>query len=283
MGYSRASGRGDYLVNEGSPTVEVLISCMHQSDVSIIKKTNILSDAVIVNQCDKDTYEEAVFKGNKIRMYSCTARGLSKSRNKAVEESTADICLICDDDEHFEQDYVLKIREAYAAYPDADVIAFKLNYNRPKKFWNVPKKIGYLYALKIASWQISFKRESIKKNAIRFNESFGAGTAVSSGEENIFLYDCLKKNLKIYYLPILIGSVTQKESTWFKGFTEKFFLNRGIVTRYYMGPVLATLYALYYSFAKYSMYRKEISFGRSIIATMKGIYGHASKCHSPNL
>ena len=42
-------------------TFNILISCMHQKDASIIKRSNIQSDVVVVNQCDHDSIEEYDF------------------------------------------------------------------------------------------------------------------------------------------------------------------------------------------------------------------------------
>jgi len=251
--------------------LEVLISCMHQSDMSIVHKTNILSDAVIINQCDRNSYDEDVIREYRVRMYSCTERGLSRSRNMAIRASTEDICLLCDDDEHLEDDYVAKILKAYEVYPDADVIAFRVQYPL-KKCWRSAKRIRYLDTLKIYSWQITFKRESIVRSAILFNELFGAGTKYSHGEENVFLYNCLNNGLKIYYVPALIAVVKQDKSTWFHGFTENYFINRGILTRYYMGIIPATMYAFYFVVSKYARYRKDISFLKAVKNTLKGIY-----------
>ena len=45
--------------------VEVLISCMHQTDASIITRTNVQSDVLVINQCDKDEVEEYSFLNKK--------------------------------------------------------------------------------------------------------------------------------------------------------------------------------------------------------------------------
>ena len=84
---------------------------MHQKDDSIIKKSNLQTDAVVVNQCDRDSIEDFFFlnKDNKrchVIFISTTERGLSRSRNMAIKNAIdADICLLSDDDERFEDDY----------------------------------------------------------------------------------------------------------------------------------------------------------------------------------
>ena len=80
-------------------SIELLISTMHQKDYSLLNKMNINSDAVVINQCDEDSYNEFNLNGNHIVWINSTERGLSKSRNLAIKNSNADVCLICDDDE----------------------------------------------------------------------------------------------------------------------------------------------------------------------------------------
>ncbi len=70
---------------------------------------------------------------------------------------------------------------------------------------------------------------------VRFDTDYGSGTPMGSGEENIFMYDCLKKGLRAYYVPIDIGEVKQVNSKWFRGFTEDYFWKRGKIIRRMMG------------------------------------------------
>ena len=50
---------------------------------------------------------------HKIKFISCDEKGLSKSRNKAINNATGDICIIADDDVTYSDDYIEKIRQAY--------------------------------------------------------------------------------------------------------------------------------------------------------------------------
>lgn len=207
--------------------VEVLISAMHLSDFSIINSTNIQTDAVVINQCDVTDYKVLQLQSSTVKLISTTERGLSNSRNKAIELATGNICLICDDDEYLYEDYGILISNTYAKIPDADVIAFKFLYPQ-KTYSNSIKKIGFLNASTISSVELSFRREKIIDSKIRFNKYFGSGSVYSAGEENMFLYDCLRKGLKIYYVPIEIGKLVEgEESMWFKGFNEKYFFDKG--------------------------------------------------------
>lgn len=219
----------------------------------IVERSNISSHTLIVNQCGKDGFSQRSLDGKTIRFFSVNDKGLTKSRNFAIKNSDADICLLCDDDESFKDGYEERILTAYRKLKDADVIAFKIG-NRPQRFPDEVKRLGYFNLMKISSWQISFKRASLIDKGILFDENMGAGTQNGAEEEFKFLTDCRKAGLKIYYCPEIIADVAQESSTWFSGFNESFFINRGNTTRYIMGLFPAVFYAFYYAFAKRKMF-----------------------------
>ena len=142
---------------------------MYQSDMSLIRSSNIKCDTVIINQCDEQkTVCESIGKSN-VKMICTTERGLSKSRNLAIINSDADICILCDDDEVFEDGFEQNLVKAYKTIKDADIIAVKMK-NMPAHFPDRVKKLGTLDLFHISSWQISFRRESLIKSGVLFDE-----------------------------------------------------------------------------------------------------------------
>jgi glycosyltransferase involved in cell wall biosynthesis len=240
--------------------VEVLISTMHQNDLSLVKKMNIKTDALIINQCDREDMQEMEIHGNIIRMLSYKERGLSKSRNKAILNSKADICVIADDDLIYDENYERTILNAYTKYPEASIIAFDVpstNDSRPTRTLK-EGDIDFLHTLKIASFQITFKRANIMNKNIRFNELFGAGAKYTCGEEHIFLAEALKKGLKVKFVKEKIATVNHNESTCYSGFNENLFKTKGAMF-YEMSPKLARLLVLQFAIRKWSLYKKDMS------------------------
>lgn len=252
--------------------LEVLISCMNQINFDIIKHTCINSHALIVNQCDKNDFSQICYNGYTVRMFSTIERGLSRSRNMCIANSLGDICLVCDDDEILDNNYVEIITSAFEEYPEVDVLTFMVNSPQKKSYPTKTKKVGYIGAMKTASWQIAFRRQSIVDKNIRFDEKMGSGTGNGCGEENKFLFDCLKKGLKIRYIPCLIASVAQTDSKWFNGFTNAFFYNRGYSNRRLLGIPLAWLYGVYYSVMKYGEYSADNSFWNALLYQLMGVF-----------
>lgn len=246
--------------------LEVLLSCMHQKDMMLVHTSHLTGNVLLVNQCDR---EETVAEG-RVRMLSTTQRGLTKSRNLAIRKSLGDICLLCDDDEIFVDGYEQAILSAYGQLPQADVIIFKMK-NRPASFDDRIQRLRFPKTMKVSSWQISFRRERLLRSGVLFDEHLGAGTGNGGEEELKFLLDCQKAGLKIYYVPVEIASVAQTESTWFHGFDERFFENRGATTRYILGPALAGVYGIYYVLRKRGMYAGDIAPQEALKATFRGI------------
>jgi len=248
----------------------VLMSCMHQQDAELVQESRLTGDVVVVNQCDREGYDEYETPRGRVRMFSTTQRGLTKSRNLAIAKAQADICLLCDDDELFVPDYAEKITAAYEQLPQADVIIFKM-VNRPAAFGDAARPLRWVDCMKVSSWQISFRREKLLSSGVKFDEFLGAGTGNGAEEELKFLLDCRKAGLKVWYVPVEIASVAQEQSTWFGGFDETFFENRGATTRYILGPALAGAYALYYVARKKPLYHNTISPATALRATFRGI------------
>lgn len=254
----------------GGLKLDVLVSCMWQKDLSIVAKSHITGGAVVVNQCDSEGFSVLPTRDGMAKMYSVSQRGLTKSRNMAIGLSKADICVLCDDDEVFEDDYRQKIHTAYTKLSDADVIIFKMK-NRTPSFPDKVRRLRFPATMKVSSWQISFRKQSLVRAGVSFDEKLGAGSGNGAEEELKFLLDCERAGLKIYYVPSVIASVGQQSSTWFSGFNEKFFRDRGNTTRYILGLPVSVLYAVYYLVRKRDMYAKDISFGRAAKALFKGI------------
>ena len=175
----------------------------------MIKRSHITSDTVIINQCNEDGYKEEHIGDAFVRTFSVKERGLTKSRNLAISKSVADVCIICDDDEVFSQGYEEAVQEAYSSLPQADIIIFDMA-QRPHKWGDSIKKLGYRDIMSVSSWQITFRRETLLAKGIRFDENMGAGSGNGAEEEFRFLTQCRKAGLKIYHYPYELATVLRR-------------------------------------------------------------------------
>jgi len=258
--------------------VEVLISTMNRKDYSFIDNMNLNSDFLIINQNCEEFRSEKLFGLNKGRIISLDEKGLSKSRNLAIQNSTADICILADDDVSYINNYSEIVCDAYKKYCDADIIAFQMHRigtKRSKVYRNEQSWENYISCVKISSVEITFKRESIINSKIKFNELMGSGSEFYLGEENIFLCDALKKGLKILYLPIKIGCVDCSKSTWFEGYNSKYFISRGALF-YNMSNIYYIFLIIQFAIRKYNLYNYNLSFFKVIIFMIEGVKKYKS-------
>lgn len=259
-------------------TVQVLLSCMHQKDASIIARSNIQSDVIVVNQCDEDRREDFTFRNNKgeecraIVIYT-TERGLSKSRNKALSLATADICIVCDDDETFADDYVEHITIAYEKYPAYGMIFFEIG-NRAfnKQGYRRDMHLSKMQTLPICSVQITFRRKELEERGIRFNEAFGAGVSLAGGEEHLLMFDCIDKGIKCRNYPYEMAKLNPGSvSTWRTGYSRAFMEDEGKVLGALFGKPLGMLAALRFLWRKRTWITASDSFAGGVKSIYRGL------------
>ena len=262
--------------------LQVLLSAMYLDSEDYIDTLNITSDAVVINQCNREVVRTVTRTGitgieQKVKYIESKDRGLSKSRNLAISQAEGDICIFCDNDVEYVSDYESRILDAYENHPDADLIVFYIQRDeKPIPNYPTSRRMDYLSVLKIFSPEISFKRDSIK--GIRMNERFGAGAEFFMGEENIFLYDCLKCGLKIYYEPVKIAALRKEESTWFTDYDDRFFISRGAnyraMSRLFCMPLI-----LQFAFRKKSLYGKNMTTTHAIKMMLEGKKQYEDICN----
>lgn len=255
--------------------IEILVSTINQSNCQeLIQRMNIKGNCTIINQITDTTLDVPKKSINqKVKFLSYQEKGLSKSRNRAIMSAEADICIIADDDMYYEEDIEEKIQKAYEQYPDADIIAFDVDNEDKAKRKKILSQgeVNLIKSMKISSVQITFKRKSILEKQIQFKENFGTGAEFNFGEENIFMAECLRKKLKIYYVPEKIATLMKdKESTWSREQTQEHYYIQGAVY-YEMSKVLYPLLILQFVFRKKKIYGKTLKPSQVFCYMLQGV------------
>lgn len=257
-------------------TLTVLISCMHEGDHSIISRTNIQTDVVVVNQCDENRSEEFDFltkNGDKKHalFVNTTERGLSRSRNMAIKNAWGDVLYMCDDDELLDDNYEKTILDAYKNKPKEEIIIFSI-IRKGHTFPNTEGKVGLSQILRTSSVQTTFKRQRVVENNILFDEKMGSGTGNGAGEENKFLMDCRRKGLKMFYVPSIIATVKSENSQWFTGFDKKYFIDTFWAARRILGARLGFLYLFYWCLFRSRNFKIELSKFQMLKYSLTGFF-----------
>lgn len=203
--------------------LEVMLSVMNLKKEDL-DKMHITSKCTVINQCEINDFE----KYENFDIYSYNELGNSNSRNRGLEHITEDIILLCDDDAVYDDNYENVILSEFKNNPKADVIIFNMySPNRKKRVIKKRKRLHIWNSLNYASYNIAFRRKSIIDKNIKFNTNFGPNAKYSNGTDTMFIVDFYRNKLRVYSCPENLGVVYNKSSTWFNGYDEKYFFNKG--------------------------------------------------------
>ena len=122
----------------------------------------------------------------------------------------------------------------------------KVKENKDLKFYN---------SLRYGSVHFVFRREALARKNIYLATNFGAGTDIGSGEDSIFILSAIRSGLRVRTNTDLIARVYNDDSTWFEGFDEKYFYDKGALARA-LFPKLYKLYIKYFLYAHPEMLRE---------------------------
>lgn len=252
--------------------IQVLVSAVEQNMAALVEKMNISTPAVVVNQCDSYGYEEMEHNGAKIQCFSMPERGVGLSRNTALLHADAEVCLFSDEDITLTVDYAKEMEKAYREIPDADMILFNVKVSPKRKtYWNTDiHRVNYRNYGRYPAYSISGKLDSLRRANVGYSLLFGGGAKYSNGEDSLFLRDCLRAGLHIYTHTICIGEEKERESTWFRGYTQKFFHDRGVLYHFLYGKLAKPLAWRFLWVHRQEMCR-EISVGEAYRLVKDGI------------
>lgn len=251
--------------------IQVIISTFNNSPENI-DRSFFETNTIIINQLPIN-YDDSINerKVDNFIWYDVDQKGLSKSRNIGIDFADSTYLYLTDDDVILNPNFSEIVLNNFENNADADVLAFQVNgINRKYKDYSQEiKKIGFLSSQKLSSVQLVFKTKFLKNSNIFYDELFGTGSVYSMGEENILLFDLIKNGANIYYIPEEIGKVYVGDSSWFNGFTNKYFFDRGAIIKRMYGS-LAPMYITIFALSKYQLYKKDNSFREAIKQMNKG-------------
>lgn len=229
--------------------VQVLASVMNEEPKALLSRMGLESDAVIINQCDRLGSEEIAYKGHQVRFFSFPDRGVGRSRNEAILRADGDICLFSDADIVYEPGYAEKIAAEFERNHDADMILFNVTVEEERRTYHITerRRVRWYNCGRYGAVSFAVRRESLLSSGVTFSLLFGGGARYGSGEDSLFLKEFMDKGYKVYTAPVTIGREAAGESTWFSGYDEKFFRDKGVLYRYLYGkmaPAMALRFLL---------------------------------------
>lgn len=238
-------------------SVQLLVSAVDKDVHNLPEKMNIQCDLLLVNQLPVEKEAQAgiqvfSYKGYEVKAYSMQEKGVGLSRNTALERADHEISLFGDEDIVYEDGYASAIEKAFEEHPEADMLLFNVQVTENRRTywteqfhrvhqWNCGRYPAYSFAL---------RTEKMHEANLKYHLWFGGGARYSNGEDSLFIRDALRTGLRCYAIPVCIGQEIPREneeSTWFHGYNEKFFYDRGVLYHYLYGklaPLMAARFLL---------------------------------------
>lgn len=237
----------------------LLISALKSNPTELISHMKVDSDAVLVNQGDLESEETKEYPFGKVTVIETTERGVGVSRNRCIENSFGDIVLFSDDDIVYKDGYANLVLDEFGKHPEADMIMFNVDVCEERRtyFNDAFKKLSGLGIGRYPAYSIAVRRNVLIDKNLRFSTLFGGGAKYSNGEDSLFLRDAYKKGVKMYASPVNIAKEEVRASTWFEGFTEKFFYDRGVLFAFLYGRT-AWLWRIRFILTKKEMFKGPI-------------------------
>lgn len=259
-----------------STRLEILISAVNKAAEELPLKMKIETDAVIVNQItdadgtDKDEVIET--PGGRCKILTRHAKGVGLSRNTAFEVSDHELIHFGDDDIVYDEGYAQRIIDEFDKHPEADMLLFNVKAQEGREtYWNEDfAKITWKNYGRYPAYAIAARRDKLAASGVKYSLLFGGGAEFMNGEDSLFLHDCLKTGLNMYRTTVSLGHEEAGESTWFKGFTEKFFFDRGVLYHFLYGK-MAKILGFRYLFKNRKEMCSEMGLIRSYKLLKKGV------------
>ena len=253
-------------------SVQLLISCVDENIPELIEKLGLESPAVIVNQCGEDKEEHLKVQEVPVDIYYRNERGVGRSRNLALSKADQDICLFGDEDIVYVKGYEARIEAEFAAHPEADGIMFQVEVTPERKTYQNDEwgKVTLLNCGRYPAYSMAFRREKLHKTGVKFSLLFGGGAPYSNGEDSLFIRQLIKAGMQIYKSPVCIGEEIPRPSTWFTGYHDKFFFDRGVLYHFLYGA-MAPVWGFRFVFTKRKEMCQQVPWTKAYQLLLKGI------------
>lgn len=175
-------------------------------------------------------------------------RGLSRSRNAAIEAATGDHLFVLDDDVTVDTAAMARVA-ALALRHGADVACYYHRFTDGTATGpgGRPRRLGRTAIGSVTSIDLSFRRAALTRSGVRFDPEFGLGARHATGEEAVFLGDCLTAGLAVWRFGVHVCTHPPESSgTDFYSTRERVLARRHMLRRIF-GPAAPLFIAAFWA------------------------------------
>jgi len=260
----------------------VIITTMNDTVLRVIDNFFPAEDNVIflishqITRHDDNIFKENINEFLKLRKdvsyIYFFEKGLSRNRNRSMEVSKGDICLVTDDDIKFKDGAFKAILSSFRELPEADIMTYKTEFPDGKQYKSYKPGINIhtkRSSMRVSSFEIAYKRESINRTNLRWDEHFGlGGNPYTNHMENIFMCDALDRDLKCYLYPKTLV-IHPFDNSGFN-YSDHLVFSKGAAFRRMFG-VKAFFINLIFALKKWNFYKNQQSLDNYLKLSNAGI------------
>lgn len=257
--------------------IEILISTMNRDSLDFLipmfPYTHFSHFSIlIINQ----TQSERILTSDylNVRVINSFEKGLSKSRNLALENAVGRILVIADDDVVYQDGFLTKISDAYNKFSEAAAIHFAAvnsNGDLIKKYPSDFKAdLSIFDILNASSIEMTLNKKIIDASKVQFDENFGLGSVFEMGEEAIFLSDLKAKQKQLVFEPEIIVMHESHTSSEKKNAVDKYYIQGALFSRMFKKKYIFWLYLKLF----FDLKQKKIKFGNIKTVLRSAKNGH---------
>ncbi|MDE6484451.1 MAG: glycosyltransferase [Duncaniella sp.] len=193
-------------------TLEVLIPTHTPEGISRVEEMNLpeidgVGYVVSWQNYGDGVIPDALASRSDVKIVKYRRKGVSANRNNALDNATADILLIGDDDLIYTAGRLEAVRRVMDENPDVDYASFRYEGADEKVYpsgecdlgGRIPKYFSQ------TTFEIALRRNS-PAGQLRFNEQFGPGAPVfSAAEDEIMFLTARARGIKMRFFPVTIA------------------------------------------------------------------------------
>ncbi|MEP5761316.1 MAG: glycosyltransferase [Litoreibacter sp.] len=182
---------------------------------------------------DHEAHANEFLKRNDIRVFFLATLGVANSRNAALERADSDVLLFADDDLTLLTENYGQLLSFFNKNESVDFVCCRLfdGAGQPfKKYARNGCRAKRSNCGRVGTPEMAVRPTSFRKSGTCFDPMFGAGAALYSGDEYIFLCDALKAGHKGRHLDLFLA-IHDGESTGHAHKADGFYVKDKVLRR----------------------------------------------------
>lgn len=205
------------------------------------------------------------------------SRGLSHSRNAALDRARTSLLLFSDDDVTLDMGGIDRLRQCLRDCADVAMVAGYRSGRRIRRWTRAP--MTRFNTGRICAPELMLRPAAFHRAHLRFDPAFGLGARNGMGEEYVFVTDALRAGLRGFHLPVITGAHpgTSTGQNWADH--NLLAARAAVITRVFgrAAPLVRPAYALRHAF-RFPSARDAVAFALGTSAARQTSLMDATVC-----